>query len=467
MDYQQALDYLYSFPDSEAKLPRTPAEFNLPQTSALLTAFGEPQRTFPSVVIAGTKGKGSTAALLESITRAAGLRTGLWTSPHLHSYRERIQVDRQPIRQAELISEIEMIPTRLAGFDRPRHGEPTIFQLGFAIALRYFAERNVDLAILEVGLGGRYDSANVVTPLLSVITSISYDHMAVLGDTLGKIAWEKAGILKPNVPAITIAQHPEAMAVIARVAAEVGAPLSVVATTEIENEQLKIENEAQSENKQLGIENKTDQFSILNSQFSISDRYHGPTDTALQGVFQRQNARLATGAALLLRDQGLPITDAAIAAGLASAQWPGRMEIINGTPPIVLDGAHNGDSAHKLIESLGEMFPERQRVFVLGVTSGHSVEHILAELLPTAKALVLTRSRHPRALTNLEALAERAEPLLRRGNTHAPLIITDDAPEALDRARELAESGDLICVTGSLFVVAAAREALGIPLEKD
>jgi len=454
MDYQQALDYLYSFPDSEAKLPRTPAEFNLPQTSALLTAFGEPQRAFRSVVIAGTKGKGSTAALLESITRAAGLRTGLWTSPHLHSYRERIQVDRRLIGQAELIGEIEMIPTRLAGFDRQRFGEPTIFQLGFAIALRYFAERAVDLAILEVGLGGRYDSANVITPLLSVITSISYDHMAVLGDTLGKIAWEKAGILKPSVQAITIAQNPEAMDVIARVAAEVGAPLSV-ATPEVGSWELEAEFTAPTPNSQLPI------------PFDPFDSYHGPTDTALLGVFQRQNARLATGAALLLRDQGLPITDAAIAAGLASAQWPGRMEIVDGTPPIVLDGAHNGDSAHKLIESLDQLFPGRQRVFVLGVTHGHSIEHILAALLPSAKALVLTRSRHPRALTDLDALAERAAPLLRRGATHAPLILTGDAPEALERARELAEPGDLICVTGSLFVVAAAREALGIPLEKD
>jgi dihydrofolate synthase/folylpolyglutamate synthase len=449
MDYQQALDYLYSFPDSEAKLPRTPAEFNLPQTSALLTAFGEPQRAFPSVVIAGTKGKGSTAALLESIARAAGLRTGLWTSPHLHSYRERMQVDRQPISQAELIAAIELLPTRLASFDHQRYGEPTIFQLGFAIALRYFADQAVDLAILEVGLGGRYDSANVVTPLLSMITSISYDHMAVLGDTLGKIAWEKAGILKPGVPAITIAQTPEAMTVIAQVATEVGAPLSVAVATDIANE--------------AGIEHEKGQFSI----FDPFDRYHGPTHTALQGVFQRQNARLATGAALLLRDQGLPIRDAAIAAGLASAQWPGRMEIVAGAPLILLDGAHNGDSAHKLIESLGEMFPGRERVFVLGVTQGHSVEHILAELLPTAKAVVLTRSRHPRALTDLDALAERAAPLLRRGTTHAPLILSPDTPEALDRARELAGPSDLICVTGSLFVVAAAREALGIPLEKD
>jgi dihydrofolate synthase/folylpolyglutamate synthase len=455
MNYQQALDYLYSFPDSEAKLPRTPAEFNLPQTAALLAAFGEPQLAFPSVVIAGTKGKGSTVALLEAITRASGLRTGMWTSPHLHSYRERIQVDRAPISQAELIGAIEAIPERLAGFDRQRHGEPTIFQLGFAIALRYFADRAVDLAILEVGLGGRYDSANVVTPLLSVITSISYDHMAVLGNTLSQIAWEKAGILKPGVPAITVAQYDEPMATIVRVAAEVGAPLWVA--TQIENEKLR-------------IEDALAQFSILNSQFSIFDpfeRYHGPTDTALLGVFQRENARLATGAALLLREQGLPIDDAAITAGLAGARWPGRMEIVDGAPPIVLDGAHNGDSAHKLSESLDQLFPGRRRVLVLGVTHGHSFEHIMAELLPTAGALVLTRSRHPRALTDLEALAARAEPLLRRDAGQAPLMIADDAPEALQRARELAGPDDLICVTGSLFVVAAAREALGIPLEKD
>jgi dihydrofolate synthase / folylpolyglutamate synthase len=454
MNYQQALDYLYAFPDSEAKLPRTPAEFNLPQTAALLAAFGEPQRVFPSVVIAGTKGKGSTAALLESIARAAGLRTGLWTSPHLHSYRERIQVDRLPISQAELICAIEALPTTLAAFDRQRYGEPTIFQLGFAIALRYFADRAVDLAILEVGLGGRYDSANVVTPLLSLITSISYDHMAVLGDTLAKIAWEKAGILKPGVPALTIPQPPEAMEVIARVAQEVGAPLWVATTGDAGWGRW---------------DEREDPSSIPYplSPLNPFDRYHGPADTALLGVFQRENARLATAAALLLRDQGLPIQDPAIAEGLATARWPGRMEIVAGPPPIVLDGAHNGDSAHKLSESLDQLFPGRRRVFVLGVTQGHSVEHIMAELVPTAGGLVLTRSRHPRALTDLEALAARAEPLLRREAGAGPLLIADDVPEALERARALAAQDDLICVTGSLFVVAAAREALGIPLEKD
>jgi dihydrofolate synthase/folylpolyglutamate synthase len=444
MNYQQALDYLYSFPDSEAKLPRTPAEFNLPQTAALLAAFGEPQHTLRCVVVAGTKGKGSTSVLLEAIARAAGLRTGLWTSPHLHSYRERIQVDRRPISQGELIAAVEGLPDRLAGFDRSRYSEPTIFQLGFALALRHFADRQVDLAILEVGLGGRYDSANVITPLLSVITSISYDHMAVLGDTLAQIAWEKAGILKPGVPGITIPQADEAMDVIARVAGEVGAPLHVAEESGVRSQE-------------SGARNLS--YPTLDPRSLIPRQ--------LGGSFQRENARLAVGAALLLRDGGLPIDDAAIAEGLATARWPGRMELVDGTPPIVLDGAHNGDSAHKLVESLRETFPGRPVVFVLGVSQGHSVDHILAEIGPHAAALILTRSRHPRAMTDLPALATQAEPLLERDSQRAPLVLAADVGEALARARDLAGPTDVICVTGSLFVVALAREALGIAEEVD
>lgn len=446
MDYQQAIDYLYSFPDSEAKLPRTPAEFNLPQTAALLSAFGEPQRALRCVVVAGTKGKGSTATLIEAIARAAGLRTGLWTSPHLHSWRERIQVERQRISQAEFIAAMQALPARLAGFDRQAHGDPTIFQLGFALALRHFADKQVDLAILEVGLGGRFDSANVVTPLVSVITSISYDHMGILGHTLSAIAAEKAGILKPGIPGITVDQYPEAMQVVANTAARVGAPLYIVAE------------------RQPAAD---DSWSVVGGQPAVVDPYaiyRGPHDTALQGRFQRENARLATGAALLLREAGLPITDAAIGQGLATASWPGRMELLPGAPTIVLDGAHNGDSARKLAESLAEAYPGQPVVYVLGVTQGHSAEHILSELVPRAHALVLTRATHPRSITDLDALAELARPLLAPG---AALASEPNVPAALERARELAGADALVCVSGSLFVVALAREALGIAEVKD
>jgi dihydrofolate synthase/folylpolyglutamate synthase len=206
-----------------------------------------------------------------------------------------------------------------------------------------------------------------------------------------------------------------------------------------------------------------------NSQFPTPfdpfDSYHGPTATALQGVFQHENARLATGAALLLRDAGLPIADAAIAEGLAAARWPGRLEIVPGQPPIVLDGAHNGDSAHKLVVSLAEVFPGRRLVLVLGTSQDKDLTRILAELAPAADTLVLTRSRHPRAWINLEELAAQAEPLLR--DTRVPIVIAPDVPDALDQARRLAGPNDVVCVTGSLFVVAAAREALGLATEKD
>jgi dihydrofolate synthase/folylpolyglutamate synthase len=453
LTYQEALDYLFSFPDTERTLPHRPIEFNLPRTAALLAALGSPQRTFPSVVIAGTKGKGSTAALLEAIARAAGLRTGLWTSPHLHSYRERIQIDRALIARDAFAAQIAALQPVVAAFDLDCYGQPTVFELGFAVALHYFAAQRVDLAIVEVGLGGRYDCANTVTPVLSVISSISYDHMRILGDTLQQIAHDKAGILKPGVPAITIAQPPEALAEIARVAAMAGAPLWVA--TEIENEELRMKNEES-------------RFSIVHSSFSIFnpfERYHGPTETALRGLFQRENARLATGAALLLRDQGLPISDDAIGRGLATAQWPGRLEIVPGEPPIVLDGAHNGDSAQKLVQSLAEAFPGRRLVLVLGTSRDKDIARILAALAPAAGALVLTRSQHARALIDLADLAARARPLLR--DTQSPIEIVPGVPEALERARTLAGPGDLICVTGSLYVVAAAREALGLAEEKD
>jgi dihydrofolate synthase/folylpolyglutamate synthase len=182
-------------------------------------------------------------------------------------------------------------------------------------------------------------------------------------------------------------------------------------------------------------------------------------------VFQRENARLAVGAALLLRDAGLPIGDAAIAAGLAGAQWPGRLELVPGEPPMVLDGAHNGDSARKLVQSLAEAFPGRRLVLVLGTSQDKDIARILAELAPAASALVLTRSSHPRAWVDLEELAARAEPLLRDART--PIVIAPEVPDALAQARRLAQPDDVICVTGSLFVVAAARETLGLAVEKD
>lgn len=450
MNYQQALDYLYSFMDQASGSVRPPPELNLLRTAALLDGLGNPQHTFASVVIAGTKGKGSTAALTEAIARSSGLRVGLWTSPHLHSYRERIQINRQMISQEALAAAVASVKPLVEELAQGPTGAPTTFAIGFAIALRYFAEQAVDLAVLEVGLGGRYDSANVVTPILSIITSISYDHMDILGDTLAKIAYDKAGILKAGIPAITIAQQPEAIEAIIGVAQETGTPLYIVDqhTTPQPNDLLHPQPAAAP---------------VYIDPYSS---YTGPHATQLQGTFQQQNARLAVGAALLLRNAGLPINDTAIERGLQTADWVGRMELVAGEPPVVIDGAHNGDSAHVLIESIRTLFPERQIVLVFGASRNKDMARMLQELLPVVRLWVLTRSTHPRALTGLDELREQIQGLADE-NRPTTVICEPEPADAIAQARNLAGPNHVICVTGSLFVVAAAREALGLPHEKD
>lgn len=441
--YQDALDYLYSFIDFERKPARTPqaAAHNLARTRAWLAALGDPQQHFHSVVIAGTKGKGSTAAILESMLRAAGYRTGMWTSPHLNSYRERIQVDRLLVTQDDLIALVQQIPPLLEQFDRTGVGVPTTFELGFGLALRHFANQGVQVAVVEVGLGGRYDCANVLTPLVSLVASISYDHMHVLGTTLTRIAHDKAGIFKPGVPAITVPQHPEAAATLMQVAQEVGTPLVLAAPVPDETEEVC---------RDVNI-NRTS-LPLIGCPVEPIPR--------LRGAFQRENARLACGAAMLLRQhptRPLDISDAAIRQGLATVQWAGRLEVIAGAPPVVLDGAHNGDSAHKLMRALHAEFDYARLLLVLGISRDKQIDAILSELLPATALLVLTRSRHPRALRDLDRLAERC----RTWYTGA-ILTTDDVPDALELARQHATPADLICVTGSLFVVGAAREALGV-----
>lgn len=450
--YQESLDYLYSFIDHERRPAATPreAQYNLMRTHALLSAVGNPQQTFSSIVVGGTKGKGSTCAMLESIARSAGYRIGLWTSPHLNSYRERIQVDRQLISRAGLVDAVRRLLPVIERFDAATYGVPTTFELGFALALRYFAEQHVQLAMIEVGLGGRYDVANTLTPLVSVISSISYDHTQVLGNTLSRIAYDKAGIFKQQIPAVTVPQHQEAMSTLAQVAHEVDAPLWIAEENGL------IYQEAAGKHPGAVIDPAS------SSPQARSLRYPVAAVPALRGDFQQENARLALGAAMLLHRQGLTIPDEAMSQGLARVCWDGRLEVVGDTPLIVLDGAHNGDSAQKLAAALHKEFRFARLVLVLGLSRDKHLEDIVAALIPHASSLILTRSRHPRALTDLDRLAAIARPYLR-----SEPVMTNDIPDALEVARTLAQPDDLICVTGSLFVVGAAREALGLATECD
>jgi len=429
--YQEALDYLYSFVDPARKAASDPeaAALNLERMRRLLASAGAPQQALRAVVVAGTKGKGSTAAMIEAIARAAGMRVGLFTSPHLNSYRERIQVNRVLIDPAELIALTNLTRPALEAFDSAPLGRPSVFDVGLLLALRYFAARQVDLAVMEIGLGGRFDSVNVLTPLVSVISSISYDHTAILGRTLIEIAWNKAGILKPGTPAVSAPQLPEAAAVIAEEARRVGAGLFIADPG--------------------GLVCAHGRGPALRS-------YPVPPVTALRGAFQIENARLALGTAMLLRDQGLELPDAALAAGLAGVHWPGRFELVPGTPPVLIDGAHNGDSARKLVAAIQAELPHDQLIVVLGTSRDKDIGAIAAALAPPAAAVVITRSRHNRAM-DIDRIAAEVRARLR-----GPLLLAPDLPAALAMARQLAGPRDLICVTGSLFVAAEAREALGL-----
>lgn len=425
----EAAAWLFSFTDSEAKLPRTPQEFNLPRAEALLGQLGDPQRRYPSVVIAGTKGKGSTAAMTEAILRAAGLRVGLYTSPHLHTLRERVQVDREPIAPESVAEQVEQMRPAVARMN-PSLGPLSTYEVTTALALRYFAAQQVDAAVLEVGLGGRYDAVNAVTPLVSAISSISYDHMEALGHTLDAIAYQKAGIIKPGVPVVTVPQEQSAAQTIARVAAEQAAPLFVA-----EPEGLR----------------DTASGRLL--------PYPAPVQAAtvgLRGQFQLENARLASGIARLLIEQGLPVTERAVAEGLASVRWPGRLETLRERPLIIADGAHNGDSAQRLMDALRQLFQYRRLILILAVSADKDLAAIAAALAPAAHTLFLTRTTHPRA-ASIEQLVAGVGPF-----AAGELRTANDVAEAITLALESAGPDDLICVTGSLFAVAAAREACGV-----
>ena len=426
--YQDALDYIYSFIDPLRKPAGSPAEamLNVHRVRALLHAMGDPQIGMQTVVVAGTKGKGSTCVLIEAMLRAAGLRTGLWTSPHLSSYRERIQVGREMISHAELVDLTHRLQPIIDAFDPEPYGRPSTFDVGFALALSYFMARDVQIAVLEVGLGGRYDASGVITPLASVISSISYDHTAILGPTLADIAGNKAGIIKSGVPAISVPQPPDAASVLADEARLVGADLYIA--------------------EEGGLVGPDDCLA-----YPVS-----PIPSQLCGGFQRENGRLAVGAAMLLGRQGLPLDAQAIAAGLATAEWPGRFDLVPGSPPVLIDGAHNGDSAHKLAAAIRTELSFSRLILVLGTSRDKDIEAIVAEIVPMADAVVITRSTHPRAM-DLDRVAAIARPHLR-----GPLTLAPEIDDALARARALAGPDDLICVTGSLFVVAAAREALGL-----
>lgn len=447
MEYAAALAYLLAPTDpSRPVVARPDANQNLPRMRRLLDLLGAPDARYGAIVVAGTKGKGSTAALLAALLRAAGLRVGLYSQPHLHDYRERVRVDGVPMRETDLIAAVGRLQPAVARLAaQPELGQLSTYDLGTALALDHFGASGVDLAVLEVGLGGRYDSVNTVVPLVSVITAISIDHTAVLGDTIEQIAGEKAGIIKPGVPVVAQEQVPAAWAVIREVAAAQGAPLyaasDLVAVTAAP---------AQPD------PTTGEQAVLIDTAHAALGATPGPFRLPLLGHVQRANVSAAVAAALLLAERGRVRLDRAILArGLAQVRWPGRLEIVHREPLTLVDGAHNADSAVQLRRALGELFPGRPLTLVLGTSLDKDITGIADALVPAASRLILTVSAHPRS-ASLDLLHRATD---RHG------VPTEDCaavPAALDRARAVTPPGGLIVATGSLFIVADARAHLGL-----
>jgi dihydrofolate synthase/folylpolyglutamate synthase len=429
VNYAQALTYLYSFANYEASAMSPRTDLRLNRMRRLLELAGNPHHRFRSVLIAGTKGKGSTAAMLASISQAAGQQTALYTTPHLNTHRERMRIDGQLISHEEFarrMVDVRRITERYAN----ELGAPTTYELGTLLAFQYFADHAVDLAVVEVGLGGRLDATNVLDTELAIITSVSYDHMEVLGYTLAEIATEKAGIIKPGKPVVSAPQRPEAMAIIERVAGDRHSELiKVTDALGTGSAQLPLGEAAAAAGQDLWID--------------------GPVRLPLLGVHQRENAAIAVAAA---RQLGLP--SAAIRDGLASVRWPGRLEIARERPPVVLDGAHNVDSMEKLAAALRRHFRWERLRAVAGFSADKDIPGMARILNELADEIVLTRSAHPRA----------ADPL-----AIAPVF--RGARIATNLADVLARQGEreLVLITGSLYLVGEARLHLGLvpPEEQD
>lgn len=444
--YQDAVARLLSLVDHERATPALPRQkriYDLQNVERLLQRMGAPHRLPGIVHIAGTKGKGSTAAMVESILRAAGYSTGFYSSPHLHSFCERIRRDGQPVSPRRFVELTERVwPHHLTNAADPEAGPATLFEYLTAMAFQCFAEDSTDANVIEVGLGGRLDATNVVTPAVGVITPVSLDHTAILGDTIGEIAADKAGIVKPGIPVVVAPQFPEADAAIRTAAAAQSAPVIPIGDA---------------------VTWKLDAVSIEGQELTI----HGQRSTyhvrlPLLGDFQGVNAAVAVAAVEMLADTRFRVLPDDVVKGLSSVEWPGRLEVLRRNPTVIADGAHNDHSVSTLLDTLPAYAPDCRLTLVAGFSRDKRVDAMVKLLAERCDRVIATRSRHPRSMRP----ADIAEVFLAHGVSPDCIASVSNVADALEMALEGSGPDDLALVTGSLFVVAEAREKmLGIDPE--
>jgi dihydrofolate synthase/folylpolyglutamate synthase len=450
MSYDETVRYLYN-------LQKYGIKFGLENIKRLMSALHDPHTAFPYVHVAGTNGKGSTSAIIASILQAAGFRTGLFTSPHLVSFTERIKIDGGEISEPDVIAlaaEVRDIASGLEDFS------PTFFEVVTAMAMLYFKRNNIDVAVIEVGMGGRLDATNIITPEVTVITGISYDHREFLGSSLKDIAREKAGIIKKKIPVAVSEQEPEALDV--------------------------LENKALEQEAQLFLYGRDFVSALKKSDISgINFDYHSAGGLTIQdltlplpGDYQIQNASVAIKAIELISQRGLipktctpasayhlsPITHQSIKEGIGNVRWPGRLEFIHDKPPVVIDGAHNPGAARVLARTLKKDFLKNYKkiIIILGIMDDKDIKGVMEPLLPLASETILTAPAYSRSAAP-EKLAGIANSL-GFSNLHICPAVKDAVDTAMRRAKDLSSAGDypaLILISGSFYTIGEAKEAFG------
>ncbi|HHV71603.1 MAG TPA: bifunctional folylpolyglutamate synthase/dihydrofolate synthase [Clostridia bacterium] len=408
----------------------------LQRMEVLLNILNNPQDGLKVIHVAGTNGKGSTCATISSILHCAGYNVGMYTSPHLIEFNERIKINNQNISDGELEHFSQQLLEKLKDWSKYSKEEfPTQFELYTALALNYFASRNLDFVVLEVGLGGRLDATNLVNSLISVITPVSYDHQDRLGKSLAEIAREKAGIIKNKGTVVVAPQEREAEEVIAAVAADLGARVYWVGKD--------------TNYRAVRISSQENVFNYSGLRFELTDLVFN-----LKGKHQLVNAAVALTVVEVLNCLGYNFTEEAVRKGLEETEWPGRLEVVKDKPLLIIDGAHNPHAARVLAEELANNFSYRYLILIIGILEDKDMEGILEQLVPIADLIIITKPESERAASP-QAVYDLALNLAK-----GELIIKDDIQEAVDFALSRADKDDLICVAGSLYLIGKVKKLL-------
>ena len=440
MNYKAALAYIDTFINSERSpdFSRQARFYNLERISRLLAHLGDPHRRLNVVHVAGSKGKGSTAALIASILTHAGYKTGLFTQPHLITPRERCRINSRLISEAEFAQYVDRLkPSIEAMTESESVGRVSFFEIYTALAFTYFADNAVDFAVIEVGLGGRLDATNVVDPLVSVITPISLEHTAILGDTHEAIAKEKAEIIKSNRPVVLAPQVPAAQEVFEAVAADRDAPIDGVGR------------DIHLKRKDWNINGQT--FDLTTQSVFYPDLF-----LSLHGEHQAVNAATAIGCIERIRQEGYKIPQTSIYDGLKEVRWAGRMQVVGQSPVILLDGAHSPTSAEALCKAIREVFHYRRLILVVGLMRDKDLRAIGEVLCPFADEIITTQAFDNPRVTPAEEIAGAWS------GTGANFHVCPNVREAIPLAQSIATTSDLICIAGSIYIVGEAMKALGI-----